>query len=158
MAALIDAALTQTANHHDAQAAPAQVLAGLDQSTWMALCAGLGVLMLGAAGSLLAQWVAPVRAWIALVAGIALFIPFAYFIALIVSGLWIIATSISLYRRTSSRSDAATRLAPSRAMHLIGRLSNPPESLARILANEQPHGVQAEILRDGLPRLHGAGP
>lgn len=99
VAALIHAALTQTANDHDAAGGALQALAGLDQSTWMALCAGLGVLMLGAAGSLLAQRVAPVRAWIALVAGIALFIPFSDFIALIVSGLWIIATSISLYRR-----------------------------------------------------------
>jgi hypothetical protein len=55
--------------------------------------------MLGAAGSLLAHRVSPVRAWIALLTGIALFIPFADFIALIVSGLWIITTSIILFRR-----------------------------------------------------------
>jgi hypothetical protein len=54
--------------------------------------------MLGAAGSLLAHRASPVRAWVALLAGIALFIPFADFIALIVSGLWIIATSILLFR------------------------------------------------------------
>jgi hypothetical protein len=65
----------------------------------MAFCASLGVLMLGAAGSLLAHRVSPVRAWVALVAGIALFIPAADFVALIVSGLWIIATSIILFRR-----------------------------------------------------------
>jgi hypothetical protein len=55
--------------------------------------------MLGAAGSLLAHGVSLVRAWVALVAGITLFIPFADFTALLVSGLWTIATSIILFRR-----------------------------------------------------------
>jgi hypothetical protein len=55
--------------------------------------------MLGAAGSLLAHRVSPVRGWVAPAAGIALFIPGADFIALIASGLWIIATSIILFQR-----------------------------------------------------------
>jgi hypothetical protein len=99
VAALIHAALTQTANHHNVAGGALQALAGLDESSWMAFCASLGVLMLGAAGSLLAHRVSPVRAWVALVAGIALFIPAADFVALIVSGLWIIATSIILFQR-----------------------------------------------------------
>ena len=99
VSALIHGALTQTANSHVAAGGALQALAGLDESAWMAFCAALGVLMLGAAGSLFSHGVSPVRAWIALVAGIALFIPFADFIALLVSGLWIIATSIILFRR-----------------------------------------------------------
>jgi hypothetical protein len=99
VAALIHVALTQTANNRGVAGGALQALAGLDESSWVAVNASLGVLMLGAAGSLLAHRAAPVRAWVALVAGIALFIPFADFIALIVSGLWIIATSIILFRR-----------------------------------------------------------
>jgi hypothetical protein len=99
VAALIHVALTQTANDHDVSGGALQALAGLDQSSWMAFNGGLGVLMLGAAGSLLAHRGSPVRAWVALVAGIALFIPGADFVALIVSGLWIIATSIILFQR-----------------------------------------------------------
>jgi hypothetical protein len=99
VSALIHAALTQTANDHDMAGGALQALAGLDASSWMAFNAGLGVLMIGAAGSLLAQRVSPVQAWVALVAGIALYIPAADFAALIVSGLWIIATSIILFRR-----------------------------------------------------------
>jgi hypothetical protein len=98
VAALIHVALAQTANN-DVAGGALQALAGLDESSWVAFNGGLGVLMLGAAGSLLVQGTSPVRAWIALVAGIALFIPFADFVALIVSGLWIIATSIILFRR-----------------------------------------------------------
>lgn len=99
VAALIHVALTQTANEHDVAGGALQALAGLDQSSWVAFNASLGVLMLGAAGFLLAHRVSPVRAWVALVAGIALFIPGADFIALVVSGVWILATSIILFRR-----------------------------------------------------------
>ena len=45
--------------------------------------------------------------WIALVAGIALFIPFADFFALIVSGLWLIWTSIAMYRSGPAFADVA---------------------------------------------------
>lgn len=99
VAALIHVAVTQAANDQGVAGGALQALAGLDGSSWVAFNAGLGVLMLGAAGSLLTHRVAPVRAWVALVAGIALFIPFADFVALIVSGLWIITTSIILFRR-----------------------------------------------------------
>ena len=98
-AALIHVALAQTANANDVGAGGLQALAGLDESSWVAFNAGLGVMMLGAAGSLRATRAHPVLAWIALIAGIALFIPFADFFALMVSGLWIIWTSIALFRR-----------------------------------------------------------
>jgi hypothetical protein len=96
---LIHVALAQTANNNGVSGGALQALAGLDESSWVAFNGGLGVMMLGAAGSLLARKIHPVLGWIALVAGIALFIPFADFVALIVSGLWLLATSIMLFRR-----------------------------------------------------------
>jgi hypothetical protein len=106
VAAFIHAALTHAANDHDVGGSALQALAALDESSWVAFNAGLGVLMVGAGGAMLTRRVAPVRAWTALVAGVALFVPFADFVALIVSGLWIIATSIILFRR--DRAVAAT--------------------------------------------------
>ena len=50
-AALIHVALAQTANANDVGAGGLQALAGLDESSWVAFNAGLGVMMLGAAGS-----------------------------------------------------------------------------------------------------------
>jgi hypothetical protein len=99
VAALIHVSLTQTANYDGIAGGALQALAGLDESSWVAFNAGLGVMMLGAAGSVLASKAHRVLGWIALVAGIALYIPFADFAALIVSGLWIIWTSIALFRR-----------------------------------------------------------
>jgi hypothetical protein len=99
VAALIHVALAQTANYSGVSGGALQALAGLDENSWVAFNAGLGVMMLGAAGAVLASRAHPVLGWIALVAGIALFIPFADFFALIVSGLWIIWTSIALFRR-----------------------------------------------------------
>jgi hypothetical protein len=107
LAALVHVALVQTANHDGIAGGALQALAGLDENSWVAFNAGLGVLMLGAAGSLLASRAHPALGWIALVAGIALFIPFADFVALIVSGLWLIWTSIALYRRGPAFAAAA---------------------------------------------------
>ena len=98
-AAFIHIALAQTASYDGVSGGALQALAGLDENSWVAFNSGLGVMMLGAAGSVLASKAHPVRGWIALVAGVALFIPFADFFALIVSGLWIIWTSIALSRR-----------------------------------------------------------
>lgn len=99
VAALIHVAVVQTANYDDIAGGALQALVGLDENSWVAFNAGLGVMMLGAGASILASKTHPVLGWIALVAGIALFIPFADFVALIVSGLWLIWTSIALYRR-----------------------------------------------------------
>jgi hypothetical protein len=75
-----------------------QALNVLDNDAWVAFNSGLGVLMLGAAGSLLARsrlhrW----QGWAALVLGITLFIPFADFVALLLSGIWIAVTSVTLF-------------------------------------------------------------
>jgi hypothetical protein len=98
IAALIHVALTMTANNSGVSGGALQALAGLDESSWVAFNGGLGVLMLGAGGTLLARKGSPVLAWIALVAGLALFVPFADFGALIVSGLWIITVSVKQFR------------------------------------------------------------
>jgi predicted anti-sigma-YlaC factor YlaD len=79
-----------------------QALNLLDGNTWVAFNAGLGVMMLGAAGSLLPRarnyrWLG----WAALVLGVALFIPYADFIALILTLVWIIVTSVILFREHS---------------------------------------------------------
>jgi hypothetical protein len=81
--------------------------------TWVLWNAALGIFMLGAAGAWLTsargrRWVG----WIALVLGVALFIPFADFFALLASGLWIIGTSIALFRESPHPAYAA---APSAA-------------------------------------------
>jgi len=99
LAALVHFALTDGADQDAVPGAALQALNTLDTGSWVAFNAGLGVLMLGAAGTLLASRAYPVLAWIAVAAGVALFIPFADFAGLIVSGLWIIATSIVLFRR-----------------------------------------------------------
>jgi hypothetical protein len=77
-----------------------QALNLLENDTWVFFNGALGVFMLGAAGS----WLTPARGfrwlgWVALVLGIALFIPFADFVALLASGLWIIVASVVLFRQ-----------------------------------------------------------
>lgn len=100
-------ALTDAADQSNFSESALQALNVLSSDAWVAFNAGLGVMMLGAAGSLFARKAYPVLAWIALVVGIASFIPFADFVALIVAGLWIIYTSIQLYRRPGAFAPAA---------------------------------------------------
>ena len=72
----------------------------LDGDTWVAFNGALGVMMLGAAGSLIpAAKGYRVLGWIALVAGVALFIPYADFIALLVTAIWILVASVMVFRR-----------------------------------------------------------
>jgi hypothetical protein len=88
-----------------------QGLNTLDANTWVAFNAGFGVMMLGAAGCMIPRVRAALPAWLgwtALVLGIALFIPFADFVALILTLLWIIAVSIMLFRRSAALEPAAT--------------------------------------------------
>jgi hypothetical protein len=84
--------------------APAlQALNLLMNDSWVFWNAALGVFMLGAAGACLTS--AASYRWlgrIAVVLGIALFIPFADFFALLASGLWIVAATIVLARRGES--------------------------------------------------------
>jgi hypothetical protein len=72
----------------------------LDGDSWIAWNAGLGVMMLAAAGAaltvarLLPRWLG----WAALVLGVALFIPFADFFALLLTLIWILVVSVMLGR------------------------------------------------------------
>ena len=103
MAAAIHFALLEAATQ-DVVARDALVaLTAVDGSTWVAFNAGFGVMMLGAAGLLAPQsgargWLG----WIALVLGLALFIPVADFVALLGTLLWIVVTGVMLARRAAS--------------------------------------------------------
>ena len=79
-----------------------QVLNLVDGDAWVAWNAGIGVMMLGAAGSLLSRRaVSRWLGWSALVLGVLLFVPFADFFALLASALWILAMSLVLFRRAA---------------------------------------------------------
>jgi hypothetical protein len=76
-----------------------QALAALDSNTWMAFSGALGVMMLGAAGILIPR--VSGHRWLgrtALLLGVALFIPFADFFALLLTAAWIVVTSVAMAR------------------------------------------------------------
>lgn len=77
-----------------------EALVTLDSDSWVAFNAALGVMMLGAAGCMIPSGVR-FMGWSALVLGIALFIPFADFFALVLTLVWIIVESVLLYRAAS---------------------------------------------------------
>ena len=82
-----------------------QALAALDSNTWMAFSGAFGVMMLGAAGILIPR--VSGHRWLgrtALVLGVALFIPFADFFALLLTAVWIVVTSVTMARGGSSLS------------------------------------------------------
>ena len=88
-----------------------EALTVLDGDNWVLFNSALGVFMLGAAGTLLTSAVsAGYRrlGWIAIILGIALFIPFADFFALLLSGIWIITSSIMLARTTGTTDTQST--------------------------------------------------
>lgn len=102
--ALIHFALTDGAD--DVSPAALQALNLLDGNFWVAANPALGVTMLGAAGLLLTERVLPGwLGWLALVLGVALFIPYADFIALLISLLWIIVVSVMLFMAADRRLD-----------------------------------------------------
>jgi hypothetical protein len=75
---------------------------------WVAWNAGLGVMMLGAAGTLLTEprpyaWLG----WAALPTGIALFFPVADFVGMIVTLVWIVVAGVVLYRAERATQYAA---------------------------------------------------
>ena len=86
-----------------------QALNVLDNDVWVVFNGGLGVMMLGAGGSLLARtglyrWLG----WAALALGIAFFIPYLDFVALLLSGVWILVTSVTLFRERAEARYAVT--------------------------------------------------
>jgi hypothetical protein len=93
---------------NDASPEALQALNLVDGNSWVAFNGGFGIMMLGAAGCLHAlagsyRW--PART--ALVLGIALFIPFADFVALLLTLIWIIVVSVMLFRDARPRGSAA---------------------------------------------------
>jgi hypothetical protein len=92
------------ANGGDEEISPTalQALNSLDGNTWMAFNPAFGVMMLGAAGVLISARVLTSLGWIALVIGIAAFIPIADFFALLATLLWIVVTGVTLARRADS--------------------------------------------------------
>jgi hypothetical protein len=88
-----------------------QALNSLYGNTWILMTSALGVLMLGAAGlmfSSASRWLG----WSALVLGVALFIPFADFFAMMATAIWIVGVSIAL---TRAMTDSAYVAAPGAA-------------------------------------------
>jgi hypothetical protein len=80
----------------------------LDSDSWIVFNSGLGVMMLGAAASLIPRGPSTRSlGWSALVLGIALFIPFADFFGLLLTGIWIIVVSIMQFRGSSALTAAA---------------------------------------------------
>jgi hypothetical protein len=99
IAAFIHFALADAADQHGMAGSALQTLNVLDADSWVAFNTGMGVLLLAAAGALLARRVHAFLGWTALGIGILCLIPYADFPGLILSGLWVIAMSIVLYRR-----------------------------------------------------------
>ena len=84
-----------------------RVLAMLDM--YIVATAGLGVMMLGAAGTLFSRAGSRRLAWPALVLGIALFVPIADFFAFLLTGVWIIVVGVRLARGSADTSPATRR-------------------------------------------------
>jgi hypothetical protein len=76
----------------------------LDADTWIGFNAGIGVLMLTIGGLRMTAGAAAPRwsGWSALILGVALFIPFADFVALLLTGVWILVESFRLARRVDA--------------------------------------------------------
>jgi hypothetical protein len=86
-----------------------QALNLIDGDIWMAFNPALGLTMLGAAGVLIAGTVDHHRlGWCAIVLGIALFIPFVDFFALLATGVWIVTASVVISRQPTAVQPAAT--------------------------------------------------
>jgi lysophospholipase L1-like esterase len=84
-----------------------RVLATLDGH--IVATTGLGVMMLGAAGTLLTRAGSRRLAWPALVLGLALFVPLADFFAFVLTGVWILVASITLSRGAGRRTPSAAQ-------------------------------------------------
>ena len=78
-----------------------EALNTLDANSWIAFNPAFGVTMLGAAGVLLSAGMSRRLGWVALVLGVAAFVPFADFLALLGTLLWIVVASVVLGRSKS---------------------------------------------------------
>jgi hypothetical protein len=104
--ALIHFALADGAD--DVAPAALQALNLLDGNFWVAANPSLGLMMLGAGGWLVGRvGIYNGLGWAALILGVALFIPYADFIGLLLSLVWIIVTSVVLYREPKATTERA---------------------------------------------------
>lgn len=99
-------ALTDGATN-DASPSALQALNLIEGNGWVAFNGTLGVMMLGAAGCLVSRpgsqrWLG----WAALALGVALFIPFVDFLALVLTLVWIVVVSIMLFRAAPTTGSA----------------------------------------------------
>jgi hypothetical protein len=97
LTAFVHLALSDAAEVGDTPTA-LQALNSLDGNTWMVFNPAFGIMLLGVAGTRLSAGVRRWHVWIPLALGVALFIPFADFFALLATLLWIVVTSIVLAR------------------------------------------------------------
>jgi hypothetical protein len=112
MTAAIHFALVDAATRDEVAREAVVALNFVEGSSWVALNAGFGVMLLGAAGLLLSAGVMRWLGWIAFVLGVAAFIPVADFVALLGTLIWIVVVSVLLAR--SPRSTHAASPAPAR--------------------------------------------
>lgn len=111
VAAFVHLALVDGADKN-LSAVSLQALNVLDADSWVAFNAGFGVMMLGAAGTLIPhqggyRWFG----WIAALLGVALFIPYADFVGLLGTLVWIVVLSLVLLRSTEAEYAAAPQAA-----------------------------------------------
>jgi hypothetical protein len=88
-----------------------QALNTLHGNTWIAMTSGLGVLLLGAAGTMLSSGSQRVLGWIALVLGVALFLPVVDFLAMLAAALWIVVASVVIARGRETDESAVDGMA-----------------------------------------------
>ncbi len=84
----------------------------LDGDSWIAWNSAFGVMMLGAGATVLTTALPRWMGWVALALGVLLFIPYADFFALLVTLIWIIVTSVYLYRQGGEPAARAATAAP----------------------------------------------
>jgi hypothetical protein len=112
-AATVFAAADAAENDASAEAIQALHIFGAD--AWVAFNASFGVMLIGAAGCILRAATVVPRwlGWTALVLGVLLFIPFADFIALLLTLVWILVVSVVMFVRAGAgRAAPAGAVAP----------------------------------------------
>ncbi len=94
--------------HHGLDAASLQALNALDTDNYPAFSAGLGIMMLGAAGATIPLGGAlRVLGWIGLVLGISVFTPLG-FVGFLGGGIWVIVFSVLMFMRAGDDAQRAT--------------------------------------------------
>ena len=98
--------------HHQLDPAALQALNALDSDDYLAFGIGIGIMMLGAAGAMIARagamrWLG----WIALVLGIASFTPLG-FLGFLGAGIWIIVVSVLFFRQGGDEPAGVSAPAP----------------------------------------------